>query len=183
MNCKVGWRGWGGCNATGACFVRRRCCPWCVTDYLCVCSRVCGYGCEGVRASVHPAGGRRGARVRVGGKAAISPSSELSAPTTCIWMEKMIEGRRRWAASFCNLSPKSHLGDWWPRSRRTRTSSHVSRGAGGPPLPHGGRGPGSAGTVAPSGGGPESTQAQSNLGAGLRIWSGEGAACRGPSTS
>lgn len=87
------------------------------------------------------------------------------------------------APTFCNLSPKSHLGDWWPRRRRTRTSSHVSRGAGGPPLPHGGRGPGSAGTVAPSGGGPESTQAQSNLGAGLRIWSGEGAACRGPSTS
>lgn len=98
MNCKVGWGG--DCNAIGACSGHRRRCPWCVTDYLCVCSRVCGYGCEGVRASVHPTGGRRGARVRVGGNAAISPSSELSAPTTRVWMEKMIEGRRRWAASW-----------------------------------------------------------------------------------
>lgn len=62
--------------------------------------------------------------------------------------------RRPHAPTFCNLSPKSHLGDWWPRRRRTRTSSHVSRGAGGPPLPHGGRGPGSAGTRVPSGGDP-----------------------------
>lgn len=56
--------------------------------------------------------------------------------------------------SATSLSPKSHLGDWWPRRRRTRTSSHVSRGAGGPPLPHGGRGPGSAGTLVPTGGDP-----------------------------
>lgn len=69
----------GGCSAIGACSGRRhRSCPWFVTDYLCVCSLVCGYGCEDVRASVHPVGDRRGARVRVGGNTAISPASELS---------------------------------------------------------------------------------------------------------
>lgn len=93
-----GWIGGGGLQCHRSMFWPPPPLPL-VCDYLCVCSRVCGYGCEGVRASVHPAGGRRGARVRVGGNAAISPSSELSAPTTRVWMEKMIEGRR-WAASW-----------------------------------------------------------------------------------